>query len=492
MKRTGLAAQLGLFVVLTVGAALAWGVAAGFFATFWETHLSSSRRSTVYENLSVDYDGTPLINAYSYAGNRYQQLPYRTLDGETVETETVQELSPATLQSKPEPWRWDNGPRTWKGRLSQVSDGRPAPTLWMLVRDATDEGLTYLAGYDAASQLSVGYIGRSGFRGEPPAQDEQFALGPEALTSYYGAHVAGAGLGGVSRQPDNEGVLRIWLVFLIDGERVVEVDLRKRSVRTLMESPDLVSLSLIYRPLQGEGAARRGVGNLAGRLAVRLNDRVEIINPAGEDRATFPLPEALRQAKSMSAYQISDDELLLVRGGDNPYSRVHELAWLDKQGKVTRERSVKLAGHAPASDRESATIAMAVVPIPAAITPLLAGPAAWSKLQFGQAKDYSEALAQLARAAWPPYVLLLAACAGAAWYVARRQRMYGWPHTGVWCAAVFLLGVPGLIAYLVEHRREARAGCPACGRVVPRKREACAACGGAFPEPRLTGVEVFA
>jgi hypothetical protein len=492
MKRMGLAAQLGLFVVLTVGAALAWGVAAGFFATLWETHLSSARRITVYENLSVDYDGTPLISAYSYAGNRYQQLPYRTLDGETVEAETIQELSPGFLPSKPQPWRGHDGPRQWSGRLSSASDGRPAPTLWMLVRDATDEGLTYLAGYDAVSQLCVGYIGREGFRGETPAQDEQFALGPEALNYYRGAHFAGAGLGGIGRQPDNEGVLKTWLVFLIDGDRVAEVDLRKRSVRTLMESPDLVSLSLIYRPLAGEGAAGSADGKVGGRLAVRLSDRIVIINPTGEDRSTFPLPEALRQAKSMSAYQISDDELLLVRGGDNPYSRVHELTWLDGQGKVTRERSVKLAGHGPGSDREAATIAVAVVPMPGVITPLLAGPAAWSKLQFEQAKDYRDALAQIVRAGWPPYVLLLAVCAGAAWWVVRRQREHAWPHTGVWCAAVFLTGVPGLVAYLIEHRREARAACPACGRVVPRKRESCAACGGAFPEPRLTGVEVFA
>jgi hypothetical protein len=57
---------------------------------------------------------------------------------------------------------------------------------------------------------------------------------------------------------------------------------------------------------------------------------------------------------------------------------------------------------------------------------------------------------------------------------------------------VFLTGMPGLVAYLIEHRREARSACPACGRVVPRKRDACAQCGEAFPEPRLTGVEVFA
>jgi hypothetical protein len=121
----------------------------------------------------------------------------------------------------------------------------------------------------------------------------------------------------------------------------------------------------------------------------------------------------------------------------------------------------------------------------------MVGPAALSKVQMGQAENYNDALAQIVQAAWPPYLLLLAVCAAAAWAVARRQREHAWPHTAVWCAAVFLTGVPGLIAYLIEHRREARAACPACGKVVPRKREGCAACGGAFPEPRLTGVEVF-
>jgi hypothetical protein len=493
MKRLGLTAQLGLFVVLTVGAALAWVVGAGFFTSLWQTHLSRSTRDTLYEDLTVSQDGRPIIRSYSYAGMRYRQLPYRTLDGETIEVETMNELYGANLGAKPEPRRWYDGPRTWAGRVSWVSDGRMTPTTWRVIRDATDEGRTYFAGYDGASMLDVGYVGRGGFRGNLPAAGDQFALGPEDLNYFGGAHMAGSGMSGNYRVDDREGSLKSWCVYLIDGERVVEVDLRKRSVRTLMESPDVISLGLLYRAVgNSEDDTARGEGKLGGRLAVRLTDRIEVINPSGEERTTFQLPDKLRNAKSLTAYQVSDEQLLFIQRDDMPFGQEHRVIWLDQQGKVTQERTVTLAGYDPPGEREQATVAMAVVPVPMVITPVMIGPMALGKVRMGQAKDYSEALAQTARATWPPYLTMLAVCAAAAWWVARRQREHSWPHTGLWCAAVFLTGVPGLIAYLIEHRREARAGCPACGRVVPRKRDACAACGGAFPEPRLTGVEVFA
>jgi hypothetical protein len=455
--------------------------------------MSRSTRDTLYEDLTVLQDGRPIIRSYSYAGMRYQQLPYRTLDGEMIEIDTLNELIAANLANKPEPRHWYDGPRTWAGRVSWVSDGRMAPTTWRVIRDATDEGRTYFAGYDGGSMLGVGYMGRGGFRGNIPPAAEQFALGPEDLSYFGGAHLAGSGMAGAYRVDDREGSLKSWCVYLIDGERVVEVDLRKRSVRTLMDSPDVISLGLLYRTVgNSEDDVARGEGKLGGRLAVRLAERIEVINPSGDERTLFQLPASLRDAKSLAAYQISDEQLLFIQRDDRPFGGENRLIWIDQQGKVTQERTMTLAGYSPPSEREQATTVMAVVPVPAVITPVIMGPWPLSKVQMGQAKDYGEALAQTVRAMWPPYLALLAVCAAAAWWVARRQRKYAWPHTGMWCAAVFLTGVPGLIAYLIEHRREARATCPACGRIVPRKREACTECGGAFPEPRLTGVEVFA
>jgi len=156
MKRTNLWPQLGLFVVLTLGAAVAWGLAGGFFTSLYEMHLSGALRQTVYENLVVTVEGEPLIGGYSYANNQYRQLPFRTLAGETVDAEKVDELSPATLYRKAQPRRWYDGPMPWSGRLTWVNDGRTAGTRWQLIRDATNEGRAYFAGFDEATRLGVG------------------------------------------------------------------------------------------------------------------------------------------------------------------------------------------------------------------------------------------------------------------------------------------------------------------------------------------------
>jgi hypothetical protein len=56
---------------------------------------------------------------------------------------------------------------------------------------------------------------------------------------------------------------------------------------------------------------------------------------------------------------------------------------------------------------------------------------------------------------------------------------------------VLLLGVPGVIGYLLHRRWPVFETCSACGRVVG-DREACHACGDALPPPPPTGTEVFA
>ena len=42
---------------------------------------------------------------------------------------------------------------------------------------------------------------------------------------------------------------QFWPVFLLDGDRLVEVDLRTRGVRTLHESPGMTSVAVIQEPI---------------------------------------------------------------------------------------------------------------------------------------------------------------------------------------------------------------------------------------------------
>ncbi len=95
-------------------------------------------------------------------------------------------------------------------------------------------------------------------------------------------------------------------------------------------------------------------------------------------------------------------------------------------------------------------------------------------------------------AAWPALVAVSLLGAALAWLCYRRQKRFAQPWTRVWVVFVFLAGLPGLVGYLCHRRWPVLEACPACGRSVPRDRDACAACGAAFPPPPRTGIEVFA
>jgi hypothetical protein len=113
-------------------------------------------------------------------------------------------------------------------------------------------------------------------------------------------------------------------------------------------------------------------------------------------------------------------------------------------------------------------------------------------LQKNYAGDYRSALALVAQFAWLPLVVVLAMGVALAWLTLRLQRKYRRPATAVWTVFIFLLGVPGFVAYWLEHRRPKLEACPECDQVVPRDRAACAACNEPFPPPAPVGTEIFA
>jgi hypothetical protein len=98
----------------------------------------------------------------------------------------------------------------------------------------------------------------------------------------------------------------------------------------------------------------------------------------------------------------------------------------------------------------------------------------------------------VANAACAPLIAVLVVAAVCSWVTMKLQRKYKRSATLAWSVFVFLLGVPGFFAYLVEHRRTKLEACSQCGEVVPRDRETCAACDAEFAPPARVGTEIFA
>src|SRR5262249_45830090 len=147
-----------------------------------------------------------------------------------------------------EPRRWFEGPTPWQQRLLWCDDAQQAATNWYVVRDDTDVGRSFLAGFDEASKLCVGYIGREGFRASPPPPADQFAVGPERFNLNYTSRLAGLRVSGRYRGR-GRGPLLPWNLYVIDENRLTEIDLRARSVRKLFESSDLVGVQIAVMAL---------------------------------------------------------------------------------------------------------------------------------------------------------------------------------------------------------------------------------------------------
>src|SRR5262249_15961369 len=139
-------------------------------------------------------------------------------------------------------------------------------------------------------------------------------------------------------------------------------------VRTIFESPELVSLGISYTPVaKGEikdDASGDEGKKLRSRLTVRMRDRIAIINPAKDERREFVVPESLLH-ESLLGWLRPNDQLLLNWNPRSEGARINRLMWVESDGKIAREESPRLASYSgPFSERTEATIMAAGAPVP--------------------------------------------------------------------------------------------------------------------------------
>ena len=175
------------------------------------------------------------------------------------------------------------------------------------------------------------------------------------------------------------------------------------------------------------------------------------------------------------------------------WTRWQRLVWINDKGEILRRKEVDLGSRLSlGSPRNMMRIMTAWVPAPLFVIPVAVFRLPQDFFLDDDAEaDQGRPLGQALSESWPTLLVVLLLAAGLAWLCYRRQRRYGLGWTGAWVVFVFLLGVPGMIGYLFHRRWPVLESCPACGRRVPRDREACCWCGAEFPLPEQLGTEVF-
>lgn len=501
MRRHGAIGQpLLLATALAVGAGVVWAMAVGWGMMVGGQLLRGERE---YESLVLQVDGTPLIQTRS--GDYYYVETYRTLDGKPVAAEEVRfGLYAAALDAAP-PARRDLGRMEWRYRILGYTDLREPPIIWYLIHSGQREGSGYFAGYDSESKQPVGYIGRGGSRPDTPPHEDRFPVDSRRL-----GHRNNFGAVSSYDYPDGrepyryssggrpaKGQIPPSTVFLISGERLLEVDLQERAVREVMTAPELVSVNLTRRalpeipPNDDDESTSRPV--LSQNLAVRLKDRILVRDTLSGQRRRYQIPSELGR-RHFSFVELADGTAIAwltgPRGG--PLRR-NELCWFDPSGQILRREEVLLKSRGSYLGPKTQALLQALeLPAPVAMTLAATVFEPRRYLSRGKASTYGEALAEVASDFWPALVVTYLLGVGLAWVCRRRQQQYAARWTALWIVFVFVFGAAGIFGYLLHRSWAARPACPKCGRPSPRDREACFACGADFPEPAPKGIEVFA
>lgn len=479
LDRSSNAPWMLLAAILSIGAVATWFVAFGI-ATMIYSWFGTNR--SYIDQLVFTVEGQPLLQSHNpngaYDGN---YAVYRTLDGQKIEDPDSLHLSQVAAGDElPFSTGRDIWGDAWMWRIKTQLQIRPAPVAWYLIHDAQANGLAWFVGYQPITRQRIGYLGRSGFRQDLPPPPDRFSL-PKSLFNH----------GGVAPAMDvgtNEPTYRseVPAEYLVSDESLVKIDLARQAVESV-PMPDKVISVGTYTELTAVSDDR--YATYENRLLVRLPKELHILTFEGEPLRTIPLTTPMQDA-IVALMGTTTDELILIAHGED-HASPRELYWIGPGGEVTRHVQVNLY---PPKEDNSRTVAWGVstaMPVPAAL--LVSSILTVAMDRSGdRPQDFASAYAEFARAAWPPFLVLLCISAGLAFIAHRRQRAMNGRGGLAWAAFVVLLGPPGFVGYWTHRRWPAVARCEHCGAVVPRDRGTCLACAAEFSPPAPRGIEIFA
>jgi hypothetical protein len=464
----------------------------------WTIQSTRSRFVADYDNLQQTYvilsDGTPALR--SWHTNNYEDMTQESLDGKKMDVPKNQSvLQGAGLVG---PWNEEKSDDSSisESRIELLSVNRQS-AYWYFVSEGKARDNGYFVGYDQRTNRQIGFIGLRGYSETELAQTDFFPVDRRRARNYPGNRYLARNNGLFLEYPNSDysefypGYYPLWSEsqkMFVSGDRLYKIDLEKRTVKTLLKSPDIVAINTA---MDSPALQDMKDGNPYARsllIALRTPDKIRTFDAEGKQLEEFAIPESLR-AKPFVFYKLASDKAILRSLVGNESEK---LQWIDAAGKIVREETI------PRLNRFIKSFTAGDCWEAAGACPVLLGQALFYGVSpIGNAEDgedyqYWSELKRSLAIGWLPLSAVVVLSALLAYFCYRWQRRYALPHTGLWVAFVFLCGVPGLLGYLFHRRWAVLDECPACKKKVPRDREGCASCGKDFPPPERKGIEVFA
>lgn len=498
MKRTAMFSKIALAFVIAVGIAGGWMVALAFLG---EGLGLGSVRS--HETVVFTYEGKALIQDYDYVRQTYK---LRTLEGEPVEPPLHQSwLTEARAlgarRNPPAVMSIDTYPHV----LPFTDRGSPA-TFWYYMQDRHVAAGGYFAGYDSRTNQFVGYRTRSGLHKTLPGDPADRFRVPQHQTGLVIASSQSFyyGVGGVhepwSTYAANSRDFRDWIVFLVDDNRVVEVNLRESKLpsRSMFAADALTSLAvhagLQYDEESDDELTPRSKKTLRVQddaLVASTTAELIFFHPADESIVRIARPDEL-VGEDLGVYRPINGNYLLKK---TDYDRdagatTHLVYTLSPTGDVLSRREIVTSRQNQGTEMIPAMMAM-LVPHPLGATLFAGVLMPMQSLEFSEVQTYAAALRQSLSEFWAFVAITYVLGVFLSWRCLVRQRRSGDATVVPWMIFVFVTGLPGYLGYLAHKRWPVRLPCPSCASRTPRDREACLDCGLAFPSAELKGIEVF-
>ena len=218
-------------------------------------------------------------------------------------------------------------------------------------------------------------------------------------------------------------------------------------------------------------------------VAACTADRVVLINPNARRREEYVLP-ADWNGRDFMLYLPSDGTAVLtsngtgggyrdIRPGIREYEQ--EVVTITPAGEIARQArftlQVSFNPTAQPSERSVYWLSTLAVPGPLPSALIAGGAIPWLDDAYVNQTRFSDRAVVSLGQTWPVLAFVTLMATGLTWRVDRQLRAVREPRSYVWLAFVFLLGLPGYVAWLCHRRWPVR---------------------HPVPPPEKTGTEIFA